>query len=51
MDPNTGFLINNLNDSKFIITNGYSDNWGTPFNKKFIILDPYINKLFVCEKN
>ena len=40
------FLINNLNDSKFIITNGYSDNWGTPFNKKFIILDPYIKTNF-----
>tara|TARA_B100001121_G_C18531325_1_gene546154 strand:- start:350 stop:883 length:534 start_codon:yes stop_codon:yes gene_type:complete len=39
-------LINNLNDSKFIITNGYSDNWGIPFNKKFILLDPYIKANF-----
>ncbi len=39
-------LINNLNDSKFIITNGYSDNWGIPFNEKFILLDPYIKANF-----
>ncbi len=39
-------IINKLENNEIIITNGISDNWGVPFEKKFIILDPYIKENF-----
>ena len=39
-------MIKEMNNTNFIISNGKTDNWDVPLNKKLYLIDEYINKNF-----